>query len=639
MKKNKRIAGFKRAMIAALAAFVFLTVSGRPGASVTAFAEDRKGQSGWEVSFNGKKMTSNFTSANMGDEINAMQPGDSVELTITLRNAFDGKADWYMKNEVLQALEDAGDAAGGAYDYLLTYTDAAGETSTLYSSEKFGGDGRINGVGLHGATKTLEDYFYLERMGKDAKGTVKLKVALDGETLVNNYQNTYAKLQMDFATELVEGEGGTTPASPSPNRPGSSSSNREIIKTGDQARVTLYMTLMLAAGMVLLLLAIIRLRRDQEEALETETAADSRIAGRTGNAGRRRGRTASLLVLLMMFLTIGQNQTVLAADGPYTYTVRLYAGNLGELTGEGFEIQSDTARVTSDEDQVVISGLQYGDTVRIIYQEAAVTTDERYYVRGVRRSGRDNSEAEAPTFNVASDRDYVVAYGVSGDMVSYTVNYLDTDGDALMPSATYYGNAGERQYVSSCYIDGYQPQALNLVRTLSANESENVFDFRYTPVPAETVETPAAPTAPTTPAATTTTTTTVAPTAPATPTPAATPAAAPAATPTPADAGTPEAEPNEEEGVGGDAGVQVPDEEVPQANAPEDVVDLDDDEVPLASMEGNQGRMIGYLPVYIGIGIAAVLALAGTAIYLKKRRMISAGVEEIAEDAVNHEER
>lgn len=157
------------------AALVLLLVS-----SLTAFAEDRQGASGWQVSFNGKRMDSNFTSASIVNDVNDLLPGDSVELTISLKNDFNGTADWYMKNEVLDALEDAGNAAGGAYDYLLTYTDAAGQTSTLYSSEKFGGDGRINGVGLHGATNTLEDYFYLDRMEGSASGTVKLKVALEG---------------------------------------------------------------------------------------------------------------------------------------------------------------------------------------------------------------------------------------------------------------------------------------------------------------------------------------------------------------------------------------------------------------------------------------------------------------------------
>lgn len=228
------------------------------GTSLTALAEDRQGASGWEVSFNGSRMSSNFTSASIVNDVNDLLPGDSVELTINLKNDFNGKADWYMKNEVLDALEDAGNAAGGAYDYLLTYTDAAGETTTLYSSEKFGGDGRINGVGLHGATNTLEDYFYLDRMEGSASGTVKLKVALDGETLVNNYQNTFARLQMDFATELVQSDTQT------PGTPG------RTIKTGDEARVTLYLALMFAGGTGLLVAGLLMLKRRQGEEEQTE---------------------------------------------------------------------------------------------------------------------------------------------------------------------------------------------------------------------------------------------------------------------------------------------------------------------------------------------------------------------------------
>ena len=71
--------------------------------SVTAFAEDRQGASGWQVSFDGKNMNSNFSAANMDDEIYNMQPGDSVELTITLKSNFNGKTDWYMRNQVLES--------------------------------------------------------------------------------------------------------------------------------------------------------------------------------------------------------------------------------------------------------------------------------------------------------------------------------------------------------------------------------------------------------------------------------------------------------------------------------------------------------------------------------------------------------
>lgn len=39
------------------------------------------------------------------------------------------------------------------------------------------------------------------------------------------------------------------------------------------------------------------------------------------------------------------------------------------------------------------------------------------------------------------------------------------------------------------YIEGYQPQAYNLTKTLSKNEAENVFTFVCEPVPEDTVTT------------------------------------------------------------------------------------------------------------------------------------------------------
>lgn len=253
-------------------------------ASTTALAEDRQGAAGWQVLFDGKAMETNFTSGNMADEVNLMQPGDSVELVITLKNDYDGQADWYMKNEVLNSLEDAGDAAGGAYDYLLTYTDAAGETTTLYSSEKFGGEGRFNGVGLHGATTSLDDYFYLDRMGNGDEGIVKLKVALDGETLVNDYQNTFARLQMDFATEALpslpgtpDNPGGNPPGTPgTPGTPGNPGQGDppggDVVKTGDQTTFMVSMIGMLVAGLVIMIVVVVRVRCECSEVTDESTA-------------------------------------------------------------------------------------------------------------------------------------------------------------------------------------------------------------------------------------------------------------------------------------------------------------------------------------------------------------------------------
>ena len=318
------------------------------------------------------------------------------------------------------------------------------------------------------------------------------------------------------------------------------------------------------------------------------------------------------LLLLSVILTFN-SQSAYAAEEEYTYTVRLYAGNQGKLTKDGVEVSSKTAKISSGKDHVVVSGLKYGDTVYIRPQDAAKVTDERYHVKGVRRSGRDNSEAEAPTFHVACDRDYVVAYGVSGDMVAYTVNYVDANGTALMKSDVYYGNIGERQYVSSRYIAGYQPQALNMVKTLSSNAAENVFTFLYTPVTAPTAAAPA----PGTQASGGTTGTPPAGEAPGAA--AGTAGAGAQAAPGGADAAA-------------DQGVELPDgdvpvggnvQAVPDENGPLDqpeLEDLDDDEVPLANIKKEQPTVMGYMPIYIGIGAAAVLTLVGAIIYLNKRR-------------------
>lgn len=314
-------------------------------------------------------------------------------------------------------------------------------------------------------------------------------------------------------------------------------------------------------------------------------------------------------LLFLAVLTMVTGQTVFAEDTQYTYTVRLYAGNQGVLTGKGISAP-ESARVAMSGDHMVVSGLKYGDTVYMIPQDAAKVTDERYHVKGVRRSGRDNSEATAATFEVGSDRDYVIAYAVSGDMVKYTVNYQDAAGNSLLPSDTYYGNPGERQYVSARYVDGYLPQAYNLVMTLSANEAENVFNFQYTPV--GTTAPPEADAG--TPGTGTPGTGTAGGTAPGADAGAAGADAGAAAGPG-ADAAGADA------GVGGDAPVAVPDDAVPQADMPDQVQDLDEG-VPLAKMDPGRpgGHLMGYLPIYIGIGAAAVLALAGMAFYLRKKR-------------------
>lgn len=176
----------------------------------------------------------------------------------------------------------------------------------------------------------------------------------------------------------------------------------------------------------------------------------------------------------------------------YYYTVTFYTGNHGSFQGTEMVTVDNSAsgssyEISADGSAIRISGLCAGDVVGLdAAMEGAVKLDEdsRYYVKGIRVSGRDNATVDASAFRVEEDRDYVVAYGIRGDLTSYVVHYQDTQGNTLAPSRTYYGNVGDKPRMAYLYIEGYQPQAYNLTKTLSKNEAENVFTFVYTRIPA-----------------------------------------------------------------------------------------------------------------------------------------------------------
>ena len=171
-------------------------------------AEVYEGAEGWEVSFTGNGMESSFKSSELSDGASALQPGDEITFRVALKNEYSGDTDWYMANEVLSSLEDSQKVAqGGAYTYILAYRNGAGEDITLYSSENVGGEGKggLSEQGLHEATDSLEDFFYLDTLEAGGESLITLKVCLDGETQGNAYQNTMAKLQMNFAVEKAAG--------------------------------------------------------------------------------------------------------------------------------------------------------------------------------------------------------------------------------------------------------------------------------------------------------------------------------------------------------------------------------------------------------------------------------------------------
>lgn len=317
-----------------------------------------------------------------------------------------------------------------------------------------------------------------------------------------------------------------------------------------------------------------------------------------------------LVSLLTVSMTLGASTMSVMADDttPYTYKVTLSAGNKGTINGQN---KIERANIASD------------STVTFNLNDIQVT-DDKYYVKGIRLSGRDNDETlAAPSFTVDKDADYVVAYGIKGNMVAYTVNYQDASGKSLAESQTFYGNVGDKPVVAYRYVENYIPDALALTKTLSDNESENVFTFTYTPGATDRiVET------------TTTVTTTVPGTA--TPAGAAGTTGAAAGTGRGTTAGGTAAGGTTAGGTtaggtttGGTAGgttnadnsqdttddtTTAPDEQTPKS-----LVDLDDEDTPKGNIDAKDKTSKTPIAAGIGIIVVAVAALVGLIVFLKKR--------------------
>lgn len=321
-----------------------------------------------------------------------------------------------------------------------------------------------------------------------------------------------------------------------------------------------------------------------------------------------------LVSLLTVSMTLGASTMSVMADDttPYTYKVTLSAGNKGTINGQNKIEQTNIAS---------------GSTVTFNLNDIQVT-DDKYYVKGIRLSGRDNNETlAAPSFTVDKDADYVVAYGIKGNMVAYTVNYQDASGKSLAESQTFYGNIGDKPVVAYRYIENYIPDALALTKTLSDNESENVFTFTYTPGATDRIVE---------------TTTTVTTTVPGTATPAGaagttgatgtTGAAAGTGTGTTAGGTTAGGTTAGGTTTGGTAGGTTNADNSQNTTAkdkntatsedeqtPKSLVDLDDEDTPKGNIDAKDKTSKTPIAAGIGIIVVAVAALAGLIVFLKKR--------------------
>ena len=313
--------------------------------------------------------------------------------------------------------------------------------------------------------------------------------------------------------------------------------------------------------------------------------------------------------------------TEATVDAGYTYTVKIHLAGTGSenyefdkletIMNSGYlqvvrdSSESGNVSATIEDDVLTITCLEYGDQVVFDPQLSLVKSkdeddselDSKYYVMGIRAAGSDDNTSKA-TIDVTKDSDYVIAYGV-GEVVAYTVNYVDAYGNKIADSVTYYGPKGQSIYVSYRYIEGYVPNTYNYYTSALKDDAE--FTFTYYQGTYQTTNTEYVTTTSTVTGGSSTVFRTV---------PGATTVAGGGAAAAGGDggvaAGNGNAAGGDANGADGDNAV-IEDEATP--TAPEDVIDIDDEDVALAGGAAEEYVIPVVAIVIILVAIAAIIAV------------------------------
>ena len=227
----------KRLGLSILTAFVLLL-----SLTVTAVAADTvdNDEDLGSLEYNGTKLIASSDFADLNDYLSGMEPGDSVQFTVTLKNNAGKDADFWMKNDAIQSFEDNNKASGGAYTYKLSFNG-----DVLYDNTTVGGDVADDTAkrgGLHEATEALKDFFFLDTLKNGDSATVTLFVALDGLTQGNSYQDELSKINLTFGVE----------------------DHSTVVVTGDQTKTLPFFIALAASGVVLAVVLVVLATRKRK---------------------------------------------------------------------------------------------------------------------------------------------------------------------------------------------------------------------------------------------------------------------------------------------------------------------------------------------------------------------------------------
>lgn len=223
--------------------------------SVPAFAVNYPLTDGTCV-FNGETLDANFDDGTLVDKISGLEPGDSLEYTVTYSNDSDVTVDYYMLAKTLQTLEESKDVAeNGGYRFVLKDIGPNGET-VLFDNSKVGGDTVIADLeGLQQATNATQEYFHINQLKPGQTAQTYLRVEFEEETQANDYMDTIGDLRIAYAVELTPLKNGDVP----PKKV-----YEHNPKTGDTTDILKYI-LMMTAAVLVGLLAFISWRKDRKE--------------------------------------------------------------------------------------------------------------------------------------------------------------------------------------------------------------------------------------------------------------------------------------------------------------------------------------------------------------------------------------
>lgn len=178
-------------------------------------------------------------------------------------------------------------------------------------------------------------------------------------------------------------------------------------------------------------------------------------------------KLASTLVLAIATVASLAGGTPALADD-YSYTVRVFGGNMGTVDGS----------------DVRVIECHKGDVVDLTQDVSVEVSDPAYYHKGFRESGQDD-ELRYRVFTVDRDIDIVASYGMSVDMVHVTLRFREygtgkplTD-DNGQSEVTYECKSGDTPVIAFRHVEGYRPLYRNVTGTV---KEDTVWYLDYAPL-------------------------------------------------------------------------------------------------------------------------------------------------------------